>query len=82
MIVSHSPGRVRLRLSELKNKAIASLAASRLGDMPGITNVSANSATGSLLIEYDAKILPPEKLMEIGERELARMGLGHRLNIR
>jgi copper chaperone CopZ len=74
-IVSFFPGRIRLRFGELKNKTTADTTAARIKETPGITKVEVNIITGSILIEYDAKILPPEKLIETGKRELAKLGI-------
>jgi copper chaperone CopZ len=75
MIVSFCPGRVRLRFRELKNAATAALAKARIGETPGVTAVEVNAITGSVLIEFDTAILPPEKLLETGRRELAQFNI-------
>lgn len=54
-IVAHRlPGRLRLRLTELRNdpQALAEVAA-RLQAIPGIQAVEANALTGSLLLRYE-----------------------------
>ncbi|MDR2500812.1 MAG: heavy-metal-associated domain-containing protein [Treponema sp.] len=75
MIVSFSPGRVRLRFKELKNKAVAEQAYTRIMANPGITAVEVNPRTGSILIEYDPDALPLDQLMETGRRELERLNI-------
>jgi hypothetical protein len=75
MIVSYSPGRIRLRFKELKNSKTAGLVSRRLVETPGITRVEVKPVTGSLLIEFDAAILPPEELMARGKRELEALGI-------
>lgn len=75
MIVSFCPGRVRLRFKELKDKAVAALAQARIKETPGITRVAVNAPTGSMLIEYDPRILPAEKLLDLGKRELAKFNI-------
>jgi copper chaperone CopZ len=75
VVVSFVPGRIRLRFRELKNSAVSESAKSRIGETPGVTKVEANPVTGSILIEYDTKILPTEKLAEEGRRELAKLGV-------
>ena len=72
MVVSFIPGRIRLRLKELKKSPLAEYAKKRVKEIPGITAVEINPLTGSVLIEYDEKILPTEKLIEIGKQELAK----------
>jgi copper chaperone CopZ len=73
MVVSFVPGRIRLRFKELKNRGTAELVKSRIMEEPGITKVETNPVTGSILIEYDTKILPTEKLAKAGKRELAKL---------
>jgi copper chaperone CopZ len=73
MIVSFIPGRIRLRFKELKNSAVAESAKARIKETPGITRVEVNPVTGSILIEYDLKILPTERLVETGRQELVKL---------
>jgi len=76
VLVSFVPGRIRLRLRELKNHlALAESAKTRALEIPGVTKVEINPVTGSILIEYDPAILPTENLMEIGGRELGKLGI-------
>ena len=75
MIVSFCPGRIRLRFKELKNKAVAETASMRIKETPGIRKVEINVITGSILIEYNAHILPTEKLLEAGRQELAKLNI-------
>ena len=75
MIVSFVPGRARLRFKELKDPAAAESAKTRISQAPGVTKVETNPATGSILVEYDPEALPPEKLLEAGRRELAKLGI-------
>jgi hypothetical protein len=75
MIVSFCPGRIRLRFRELKDKTVAETAGERIRETPGITKAEINALTGSILIEYDARILPVEKLLELGSRELAKYNI-------
>jgi hypothetical protein len=53
MIVSYSPGRIRLRFKELKDKTLAGLAVQRIKKTPGINRAEINPVTGSVLIEHD-----------------------------
>jgi copper chaperone CopZ len=75
MIVSFCPGRIRLRFQELKDKTAAETASARIRETPGITGVEVSVLTGSILIEYDTQILPTEKLLETGRRELAKLNI-------
>ncbi|AEF86469.1 heavy metal translocating P-type ATPase [Treponema primitia ZAS-2] len=75
MIVSYFPGRIRLRFNELKNPVVGEQALARIQAVPGITRVELKPLTGSLLIEFDIKTLPPEKLFETGKRELAKFNI-------
>jgi hypothetical protein len=75
MIVSYSPGRIRLRFKELKDSKTAELVLKRLGETPGITRVEVKPLTGSLLIEFDEEALPPDKLMAAGRQELEKLGI-------
>ena len=75
MVVSFVPGRIRLRFKELKTPATAEDVKARVAETPGITKVEINPVTGSILVEYDPEILPTEKLIETGRRELAKLGI-------
>lgn len=53
-VVHHVPGRIRLHVPVIRNFPVATL--KRLASLPvpeGITDVSANPLTGSLVIKYD-----------------------------
>jgi hypothetical protein len=71
MIVSFIPGRVRLRLPELKNPALTAELLPRIQALPGIKAAEIKTLTGSLLIEYDPQTLSTDRLIELG-RDLAR----------
>ena len=58
------PGRLRLKLSELRNQHRAAEAEADIAGMPGVTGVVANSATGSVTIKFD-KELSLDDLWEI-----------------
>ena len=73
MLVSFVPGRVRLRFKELKESAVAENTRQKIQQTSGVTKVEINQLTGSLLIEYDEKILPTDKLLELGKQELANL---------
>lgn len=71
MIVSFIPGRVRLRLPELKNQSLAGELLPKIQEIPGVKAVEIKTLTGSLLIEYDPALISTERLLELG-RDLAR----------
>ena len=75
MVVSFTPGRIRLRLKELKKNAVAENVKTRISEVPGITGVEINTVTGSILIEYNPAILPTETLVETGKQELAKYNI-------
>jgi len=76
VLVSFVPGRIRLRFKELrKHLALAEDLKARVLGIDGITKVEMNSVTGGILIEYDAKVLSTERLIEIGKRELATLDI-------
>ena len=67
-LVHHLPGRLRLRSAVLKgDPQAAAKAKCGLGQIRGVTAVTANLCTGSLLLEYDPAIVAPSKLTEILE---------------
>ena len=58
-VVSDIPGRVRLRLPELKGqKPLVEQCAEALGGIPGITDAQVSSVTGSILALYDTDQIP------------------------
>ena len=50
------PGRLRLKLSELRNQQRAAEAEADIARMPGVIGVVANPATGSLTIKFDKEL--------------------------
>ncbi len=75
MIVSYSPGRVRIRLNELKNPIVALAVKKRMQGVDGIREVMVKQSTGSLLVLFDPEILPPEKLFARGRAELEKYNI-------
>jgi hypothetical protein len=75
VIVSFVPGRVRLRLPELKNPALTAELLPRIRALPGIRTAEIKTLTGSLLIEYDPGVLSTEKLIELGGALARQMGI-------
>jgi hypothetical protein len=59
MVTSFIPGRIRLRLTELKGATPPELPA---GGIKGVKNISINPMTGSALIEYDPDMLDVETI--------------------
>jgi len=55
--ISHFlPGRVRLRVSAIKgNRELAEQMRAAFCSVPGLTSLSCNTITGSVLITYDAR---------------------------
>lgn len=67
-IAHHLPGRLRLRSRSVGGDARASDEARRhLGQIAGVTSITANPHTGSLLLHYDPDRLTPGKLIEVLE---------------
>ena len=50
------PGRLRIKLSELRNRQSAAEAQACIAGIPGVTGVLANPATGSLRINFDKQL--------------------------
>jgi hypothetical protein len=75
VIVSFVPGRVRLRLQELKNPALAAELLPLIRAVPGVKAAEIKTLTGSLLIEYDPRILSNGRLAEEGKDLARRTGI-------
>ncbi|MDR1566285.1 MAG: heavy-metal-associated domain-containing protein [Treponema sp.] len=75
MIVSFIPGRVRLRLQELKNETLAARVLARIQEVPGITGAEIKTLTGSLLVEYKTELLSTEQLIALGKAALEENGI-------
>ena len=57
------PGRLRLRAAELKtDPAKLEAFCAELGAVPGVRSVTPRRLTGSIVIEYDPAVLPPDGL--------------------
>jgi hypothetical protein len=67
MIASFVEGRIRLRDEKLKNKAVVDEIRKRAAQLRGISDVSINQRTGSLLIFYDRAVLRLEQALHILE---------------
>jgi len=68
-LVHALPGRVRLKIARLKgDPALAGEAQTKLGRVPGIKEIAANSITGSVLLLYDQKqLMSLESLATLSE---------------
>lgn len=64
MIVSYIPGRVRLRASALKDPENMQTILDMAKGFEGITSVTPNPATGSLLVLYDPGVISEEMLTQ------------------
>jgi len=65
-LAHHLPGRLRFRSADLKGNARASEEARRgLAQIAGVTSVTVNPSTGSILLEYDPKVIPPSKITDV-----------------
>jgi copper chaperone CopZ len=63
--VVHQPGRLQLLNAEFRDKpSLLEAARGELGALPGVSSVSANSLTGSVLVEYDPVVFSPAALSE------------------
>jgi Heavy metal associated domain 2 len=64
-IVHRLPGRVRIRAAWLKGNAGAGQDPKRrLAEITGVKAVTANTSTGSLLVEYDPATVAPGKIID------------------
>jgi hypothetical protein len=64
MITSHTRGRIRLRLSDLKGAAPPTLPP---GGLKGVKSLAVNPRTGGALLEYDPEILGAETIADFVE---------------
>jgi copper chaperone CopZ len=68
--IHHVPGRLRLRLRQLKaNQPAAQAACEALRPLPGVTHVDSNPATGSVTIRYDCRESALEEVWEVLHRQ-------------
>ena len=59
--------RVRIRHPDRRHEAVVRLAQEKMGSIAGVQSVEGNSVSGSILITYDSKTIPRERLFAIGE---------------
>lgn len=65
IVRSFFPGHVRLRCSILKDADIANKAMSAMKELGFEGSFTYNSQTGSILIEYDPKVMTVDKIMPL-----------------
>lgn len=58
------PGRLRVKILELRDERKAAETAAEIAAMPAVTKVVANAITGSLTINFDKRQLPIAQLWE------------------
>lgn len=67
-VVHHIPGRIRIRFLPSAIKAIRESDVTNLTEsLPGLLNVRVNLVVGSVVIEYDGRMLPYELWENIGK---------------
>ncbi len=60
-------GRVRIRHPALRHESVLRLTCKNMETIGGVHSVEGNSVSGSILITYDSKAIPRERLFAIGE---------------
>ena len=60
-------GRVRIRHPALRRETVLRLARENMAVINGVQAVEGNSLSGSILITYDSRAIPRERLFAIGE---------------
>ena len=80
-VMSLSPGRVRLKISQLKNSdALANNLRERLTALPGIEKVDINQTTASLLMMYDQQLFAADDNVEALRQSLAEQLTAQEVN--
>ncbi len=74
MIVSYIPGRVRLRNDALKSQENIDTLLGLAGTVDGITSITPNLKTGSVLVTYDTAQIDEESLQGIASMMQAMFG--------
>jgi hypothetical protein len=72
-LIHHHPGRLRVRAAAFREGGAAARVRAALEATPGITALSHNARTGSLLVEYQPGLADPEAILA---RIAAAAGLG------
>lgn len=65
IVTSFFPGRIRLRAPVFKDEGLCQKAMKILSESDAVKNVQHNLITGSILLEYDPKKVPMEKLVSM-----------------
>lgn len=63
LVTSFFPGRIRLRAAIFKNEELCEKARKILSKSDAVKKIEHNPLTGSILLEYDIKKVPMEKLL-------------------
>lgn len=63
IVTSFFPGRIRLRAPVFKDEELCQKAMEILSESDAVKNLQHNLMTGSILLEYDPKKVPMEKLV-------------------
>jgi cation transport ATPase len=63
-IASCINGRIRFRDQKLTNKNVAETVCERLTALPGVSSISVNNKTGSLLVIYSTAVAGLQKIMD------------------
>ncbi len=71
MIVSATPGRVRFRNSAITGSSFSSSVESRLKQKKGISKVTVNKNSGSILVEYDTASYSIDQVGELIRESLS-----------
>ncbi len=64
-VVSHFPGRLRVRAERFRHAAVATEIERRVGGEPGVTAAAVNEITGSLLVTYDPAVIQLDRLLPL-----------------
>jgi hypothetical protein len=74
--VHHSPGRLRLKFPELKNRpGLAKGLESAMRELNGVSLVQTNTITGTFLIHYTARGQQEQELLDNVGRITCRLGI-------
>lgn len=64
---SFTDGRVRIRHPALRREDVARLVREKITAIKGVLSVECNSLSGSVLILYDSRSIPQDRLLALGE---------------
>lgn len=63
--VHHVPGRLRVRLPEIRRNARKAADVKRLLDIHGVDHLKINHLTGSIVVTFDSSLISAEQLLKI-----------------